>query len=239
MKPTLCTGTGNILRLIVKTLLLAVIFCCLLSSFAAAQNIVAYGLDASERPTLTQYRAIHNAGYSFIGRYIKIPGGNKVFFVTKKELKDSKVAKVGMFLIFEWCSSRRELLPDDMARGYKDGKIAQVSLKELGLSQRTVVYFSLDRVPKIGQGAVDYFTGVKYALGTSDNVGCYGSKAQLQMLERKGLISYKWYAPWMDGNNISPEGWGVDMWQRTSVIHVGGIHVDTNKAFEKDIGLVN
>lgn len=193
---------------------------------------VALGLDTSQRPTAAGYQAIAAAGYEFMGRYLYIPGGSKIYPVTVQELANARAAGVGVFLIFEWCDWSH--LPSGYAAGQRDGRIAAESVAALGLPPDSAVYFSLDRTPNARQGAVDYFRGV--ASTYPGAIGCYGSQSQLLALRQAGLITYLWYATWMDGNNRPFSGWGNQMYQRTIIKRVGGVYCDQNWAFTNELG---
>jgi hypothetical protein len=196
---------------------------------------VARGLDTSQRPTAAGYEAIAAAGYSFMGRYLYIPGGSKIYPVTTAELANARAAGVGVFLIFEWCD--RAHLPSGYEAGQRDGQIAATSVAALGLPpDSTAVYFSLDRTPYATTGAAAYFEGVRSTYPGA--VGSYGSYWQLTTLAREGLIDYLWYATWMDGNNLPFSGWGNQMYQRTIIKRVGGVYCDQNWSYCRDIGVV-
>jgi len=231
----------------VKALLIFLMAFLFNASPAIGNDVVSLGLDTSFKPTLTQYKTIKKAGYNFVGRYLEISPrtkaetyGGKIYFVTKEELKNAKAAGVELFLIFEWCSSRETFLPKTYTRGVRDGIIAKAALKSLGLPASTVVYFSLDRLynKATTQQVLEYFKGVKRSLGSARYTGVYGNKEWLLALKKGGLASYLWYAPWMDGNNISPIGWGAHMYQKTVIKYVDGIPFDQNFAFTTTFGQV-
>lgn len=213
-------------KLLLILLFTGLLFGALFCAPALADTALSRGLDTSLRPSLRQYQAMHRAGYSFVGRYLFIPGGGKKYSVTRAELLNAKTAGVDVFLIFEWCSPARSLLPDDYTRGRKDGALAARALKSLVLPASTVVYFSLDRAPRSTTGALAYFQGVQTALGSSRYVGCYGSKAQLLALERAGLISYTWHARWMDNNPMPLDESMWDMYQSTRLVYPGDVPCD-------------
>jgi hypothetical protein len=191
----------------------------------------ALGLDTSQRPTAAGYQAIAAGGYSFVGRYLYIPGGSKIYPVTVTELANARAAGVGLVLIFEWCDYTHK--PTSYAQGERDGRLAAEAVAALGLPPYTTVYFSLDRAPT--SDGRDYFRGVRSTY--SGALGCYGSQAQLLRLQEAGLIEFLWYATWMDGNNIAP-GWGEHFYQRIWIVKRGGVWCDQNWAFTQWIGAV-
>jgi hypothetical protein len=222
-------------RLLILALLTGLLFGAFFVARAQADAGLSRGLDTSLRPTLAQYRAMHAASYEFMGRYLPIPGGSKIYPVTRAELKDARAAGVAVFLIFEWCDYRH--YPTSYAQGRIDGQLAQRALKGLGLYRGTAVYFSLDRGHASIAQALEYFRGVRESMPLL-GVGCYGSKAQLLALQKAGLITYLWYAPWTDGNNLSPFGWGAHLYQSTRYVYPGGVACDQNWSLVAEFGQV-
>jgi hypothetical protein len=200
-------------------------------------RVLALGLDASARPSLAAYKAMRARGYTFVGRYMPIPGGSKIYPVTKAELANAKAAGIKLFLIFEWCDWRHP--SNSYAAGVRDAKIAVAALKNLGLPVTTPVYYSLDRAFRRVSNAqvIAYFRGVNSIVNKA-SVGCYAKKAWLLALKKAGLIRYLWHARWQDDNYIPSLGWGACMYQKAEVRRVGGVPCDFNWALAADIGAV-
>lgn len=202
------------------------------------------GLDTSQRPTAAGYASIAAQGYRFMGRYLEISPatagewGGKVYYLTASELAGARQAGVELFLIFEWCDGRAH--PEtSFDAGARDAGIALRALGRLGLPPDTPVYYSLDAVPRATTAQVTaYFRGICSVVPV-EAIGCYGSQAQLLALRDAGLITYLWYATWMDGNNLEPTGWGATMYQRCWVIQRGGVWCDQNWRLSEDIGGVH
>lgn len=203
------------------------------------------GLDTSQRISDWGYETISNSNYKFVGRYLEISPdvgaptwGGKIYYLTENEMGFAWENNVDIFLIFEWCLGRSRL-PSGYSNGFEDATIAVNSLKKLGLPETTVVYYSLDAAPgRVSQYNInEYFRGINDVV-SSWSVGCYGSKAMLTELRELGYIKYLWYATWIDGNNVSPYGWGATMYQRTWIIKVGGVYCDQNWNFRTYFGQV-
>ncbi len=153
-----------------------------------AQLLVSYGnpdrdVDCCDtRFTITPSRAkaLYNAGYRAVGRYLDEP----VESTLNKEIQPGELDAIfsaGLNVIPIWQYDARKLADFTYPNGYAHGRRAHERAEGYGFNRSTVIYFAVDydatqaEMDKI----VDYFVGVNDALksnGSKYITGVYGSR---------------------------------------------------------------
>ncbi|GHB33840.1 glycoside hydrolase domain-containing protein [Streptomyces chryseus] len=153
-----------------------------------AQLLVAYGnpdrdvncCDTRFTITSSRAKALYDAGYRAVGRYLDEPPGSTL----NKEIQPGELDAIfsaGLNVIPLWQYDARKLADFSYSNGYSHGRKAHERAEGYGFNRSTVIYFAVDydatqaEMDKI----VDYFIGVNDALksnGSKYITGVYGSR---------------------------------------------------------------
>lgn len=174
-------------------------------------------------------KAIREAGYQFVIRYIDYPGAAGKG-LTRAELDDLRANDISVALVFEQVPERplqgRRAGMDDAATSVK-------AIEALGMPTPQPVYFAVDFDAQSPQFSAidDYFRGVSEVIGRS-RTGVYGSYDVLAHCKAMGLVTYYWQAlAWSRGRSFE----GRHLYQYGQGTVNGG-EVDFNEAYVANFG---
>ena len=188
------------------------------------------GLDyAAGRPG---GRAIRDAGYKFVVRYLSdggpsLPGK----LLTPAEADDLRAH--GIEIVSNW-----ETTASWMLGGYQAGvRAAQRALAQVlrcGGRRDRPIYFSADwdATPQQQAAIDDCLRGCASIIG-AENVGIYGGYWPVKRALDNGTARWAWQTAAWSGSNREPR---MNMFQRIGYVIVGGVQCDVNEARTPDYG---
>jgi peptidoglycan hydrolase-like protein with peptidoglycan-binding domain len=141
----------------------------------------AHGCDTRFQITAARARALHDAGYLAVGRYLDDPPGSTL----NKKLQPSELQDIfsgGLRVLPIWQYNSRELGDFTWSQGYNHGLKAHARAVGYGFNTGTVLYFAVDydaTGEQITSNIVPYFNGVQAGLANQGKryiAGVYGSR---------------------------------------------------------------
>lgn len=183
----------------------------------------AIACDSYFRLSADATKALHNAGYRFVGRYLT--GSIKGFrgklipkFIDRAELQAISNAGMRAFLIFQE-KGGHDIETFTTDQGIEDAKIAVTAVRKLGVSQGATIYFSVDCDPsnkQINQKIIPYFRAVNRIVRKCGySVGVYGTRLVCTLVSDAGYARHSFvsdYSPLFNGNlgYPLPKNWAFD-----------------------------
>lgn len=139
------------------------------------------GCDTRFTITPDRARALHDAGYRYVGRYLDEPPESTL----NKELQPGELEAIfgaGLRVFPIWQYNAREVADFNYSNGFQDGLRAHERAVHYGFNAGTVIYFAVDydaTQEEIDSNVVPYFNGVVAGLlerGKRYVHGVYGSR---------------------------------------------------------------
>lgn len=190
----------------------------------------ATAFDTSTRLTVTTARALKNAGYTDVGRYLtNVEGSSLDKKMTAEELQIIQEVGLKVFPIYQTYGG--EVSYFTRYQGRKDADAAKKAAKNFGFPPTSTIYFAIDYdalMADIASNIIPYFQGIKEMIGWSFRIGVYGPRAVCNRLLENGLARYSFVADMSTGftGNIGqtmPKNWAYEQFYETTV---GGIGID-------------
>ena len=149
------------------------------------------GLDTGAKCTSIA-QAIHNAGYSFVGRYL-CRDANSWKLLKADEVAALHNAGVQVFSFYQDSNNSDSAFSYDI--GYEDAGFAIRRANEAGQPAGTIIYFAVDydaSASSVTNNILPYFRGVRDRLsGSGYGIGVYGSGAVCQAVKQdNGLATH-------------------------------------------------
>lgn len=185
-------------------------------------------------------RAVRNANYAGVIRYLRKEGASSVKPITKIELDDMMGDGRTVALVYQHVSRSR--VTRGLAAGRHDAEWALARALELGIGTPPAIYFAVDYdAPASDFAAIgDYHRGAALALGV-ERVGTYGKYTLLDYLFKQGLTTWGWqtYA-WSPGHNHDDQSRHprAHLFQRLAKITVNGVDCDVNDVLKVNYGQI-
>lgn len=219
-------------------------------------NRPASACDCSRQLSYREARALYNAGYRYIGRYLT---GNIRGFrgkpvpkhLTSEEFRNISSAGLRVFLIFQEATGHDIKTFCDI-QGVKDANKALKALKALKIPQGAVVYFSVDCDPfesQVKSRIIPYFREVCNVLRPAGyRVGIYGPRLACSEVSREGYATFSFVndsTPLYHGNLAQkmPANWAFDQFYELNEKEVKKLigekfRIDKVTASGKDSGVM-
>lgn len=194
--------------------------------------------DCITEVTSARAKALKNAGYETIGRYlVDIPGGLEKK-IKPGELKTIFNAGLTVFPIYQTYGNNSRHFSE--AQGKRDAQDAFTAAKNYGFKNGTTIYFAVDfdaLGDDITNKILPHFKGIneqmKY-LGNRYKVGIYGARNVCSQVSQKGWATTSFVSDMSTGFSANlgyplPKNWAFD---QISTISVGSgdskIEIDNN-----------
>ncbi len=183
-------------------------------------------------------RALRDAGYGVIGRYLDNVEGGKNKEIQPGELQTIFDGGLKVFPIFQYYG--REVGYFTYSRGYQHGLKAHERAEHYGFDRGTVIYFAVDydaTDPQIDSYIRPYFFGVQAALSSQGKkyiAGVYGSRNVCSRMSDEAYARYSFVAGMSYGfsGNLGfplPANWSFNQIQTLTVgSGTGAIEIDKN-----------
>lgn len=195
--------------------------------------------------------ALYNEGFRYIGRYLtNVQNGNDKK-LTSEEISILLNAGLKIFPIFQE-SPKINILPSDFnyARGQNDAKRAFAAASELGLKDKTCIYFSLDcdmTDDEITKYAFPYFEGICDANANINDrycIGIYGARNYCSRICNAFPVDNSFVSDMSTGysGNLGyamPNTWAFDQFEEYKNKHVADevFDLDYDMASGRDAGV--
>lgn len=144
----------------------------------------ATGCDCATVLNANKAKALHNAGYRYVGRYLTGGIGSGSTFrskaMTKAELNAIFDAGLKVFAIYQDNDPQVSYYTEN--QGKNDGLTAVSAARNLGIPADSYIYFAVDcdmMDYQVTSNAIPYFRGIRDAMRATQNlykVGIYGSR---------------------------------------------------------------
>lgn len=177
-------------------------------------------------------RAIRDAGFGGVIRYLRKEGTSRVRPITAAELADMRAHGLSVALVYQAVSTSRVLAGRDA--GAHDARWALAQAAAIGVPEPRAIYFAADR-DIVGEtqivSVLAYLDGAASVLGRS-RVGIYG-EADVVARAVPEHAAYGWQtAAWSGGRRTVD----AHLFQRIGQPVVGGIACDVNDVLKPDFG---
>lgn len=173
-------------------------------------------------------KAIKDAGYEGVIRYLKKEGDSHVKPLTAAEVEDMFAHGRTVSTCYQHVSQGRP--GQGRAAGEHDAEWALKQARACGIEPRCI-YFCVDYDAEPNSVA-EYFKGTSDVLGVGKN-GAYGSYRVVKYLLDMGLVSRVWQTvAWSGGKKESR----AHLFQKSGYVHPGGITCDENDVLQSDYG---
>ncbi len=181
-------------------------------------------------------KAIKDAGYSFVCRYLS---NNPRKNLTTNEVIDLHSADLKIVAVWETTEQR---MLEGYEAGKKDAKEAARQMKEIGAPDNAPIYFANDwDTTQSQQAAINqYLKGVISVIGLP-RTGMYAGVLPLHLAFNAGLITYGWEtvawryrASELGIEKIEPRAHIYQYDTSTRMFH--GVSIDLNKSLQENYG---
>ncbi len=192
------------------------------------------GFDCSSAYSLSKYKELKQAGYSFVCRYYCSNDASRSWknCLTAQEAKDISNAGLGIVAVYEDGGRKPEYF------NYNQGKsdcLAAINLaKAVGQTPGTSIYFAVDYDTTINNdftGIDAYFNAIKEQMSANGNtwkIGVYGSNTVVTHVgSNLGQGTYLWQTYAWSGGQKNPN---YNIYQYSNDVKACGIDID------KDMG---
>lgn len=185
-------------------------------------------------------RAVRDAGYGGVIRYLRKEGNSVVRPITPVEYQDMRAYGLDVAFVYQHVSKSR------VTQGYAAGQhdavwaMSQVAIATGDRNNARAIYFAVDYDAPAGDfpAIAAYMRGVANMIG-QERTGTYGKWALLNYLFSETIIAYGWqtYA-WSPGHNKDPSTFHpkATLFQQLGSVVVGGIACDVNEVLDADYG---
>lgn len=140
--------------------------------------------DEAEPLTFVRAKALQDAGFQVVGRYLDehLSPDDPYYLgkaLTHTELSDIIRGGLRVYPIFQWNGTQNWNFTYD--KGFEQGEVAEERAREFGFNRGTCIYFAVDfdaTQADIDNHVIPYFRGVRAALGRTNRYtyGVYGSR---------------------------------------------------------------
>jgi len=182
------------------------------------------GIDYTSSTTAVQAKALKDAGYGFVCRYL-VPARMAWKRLTKPEADIISVAGLQIVSVYEASANNAV---GGAAQGYIDGKEALAEAKIVGQPEGSTIYFAVDYDAQPNDyNAIEAYLKAVQAQITGYFAGVYGSYSICEEMFKRGT-KYCWqtYA-WSAGKKSSH----ANVYQYHNGANVCGISCDKNESF--------
>lgn len=183
-------------------------------------------------------RAVRDAGYGGVIRYLRKEGTSRVRPITAAELADMRAHELAVALVYQAVSTSR--VTEGRAAGQHDARWALAQAAAIGAPDPRCIYFAVDH-DHPPAAVAEYFRGAGDVLG-AERVGGYGGYFVLAHLLDHGLITRAWQTVgWStrrnsDGTRTLMRERRAHLFQLLGQPLVNGIPVDINDVLREDFG---
>lgn len=186
-------------------------------------NRSAKACDCATVLNANKAKALHDAGYRYVGRYLTgaVGWGDNVRSkaMTSAELEAVFAAGLNVFAIYQDNDPVVSYYTE--AQGMEDGLAAVHAARKLGVPLDAFIYFAVDcdmMDYQVTSNAIPYFYGVRKAMRSTHNmyrVGIYGSRNICTRVSKEGLAKSSFVADMSTGysGNMGypiPSNWAFD-----------------------------
>lgn len=205
--------------------------------------------DCCTRITPARAKAIKDAGYEVVGRYLaNVPGSKLDKKLTANELQTIFSAGLRVFPIFQLAANSRGYFTSD--RGTSDAKQAKQAARDFGFPSSTVIYFAVDFDAMdydVDVAVLPYFKAIKEEFDRDNTrgyrIGIYAPRNVCSRISNAGYACKSFVCDMSTGfsGNLGyplPKNWAFD---QISTIGVGSgdghIEIDNNICSGRDMGV--
>ena len=185
-----------------------------------------YGIDCATPLTAKTAKAIAEAGYSFVGRYLVPPTGSlKWKALTKAECR--RITDVGLRILTVW-ETTADRAKEGAEAGAADATRARKLAAEYGTPAGAAIYFAVDYdARRSDYGAIEaYIRAAKRQMGGEYLVGLYGSYSIVEEMASRGAADCYWQCVAWSYGRVSEHR---SVYQALFGQSVAGVAVDINE----------
>lgn len=174
-------------------------------------------------------KAIHDAGYTFVARYLSNDTTGKN--INADEAKD--LLTNGLSIVLVWEQGAQNAL-NGHSQGVTDATSAVAQAKAIGFPDDKPIYFAVDfdeaDTAAQNQALADYFDGVASVIGLA-RVGLYSGYYPMSRLKAAGKVTWLWQTlAWSGGKVLD----GIHLYQNGKTAFGSGADID--EARQSDFG---
>jgi hypothetical protein len=187
------------------------------------------GIDYTASTTAAQAKALKDAGYGFVCRYL-VPVRMAWKRLTKSEVGIISAAGLQIVSVYEASANNAAF---GATQGIIDGKEAYNEALLIDQPEGSTIYFAVDYdVQAKDYNIIEAYLKAAQAQIIGYNVGCYGSFGVCEEMSKRG-IKYCWqtYA-WSAGKKSTH----ANVYQYKNGVNVCGISCDANESFGNERG---
>lgn len=188
----------------------------------------AAAFDTSTRLSAVTAKALKDAGYIDVGRYLtNTSGGTLDKKLTKEELEIIKSTGLCVFPIYQTYGGQASYFT--RYQGRKDAKEAIEAARDFGFPPQATIYFAVDYdalMADINANIIPYFRGIKEEMSWYFKIGVYGPRAVCNRLLANGLAKYSFVADMSNGftgniGQLMPSNWAYEQFAETTEAGIG------------------
>lgn len=144
--------------------------------------------DCATQLTVPKIKALKNAGYETVGRYLTGTSAHGAKYITRTEAENILANGMNFFPILQQGGYYLDYFT--YAQGQEDAIDAYNAAKRIGIPNGAIIYFAVDfdmMDHQVDSHVFPYFRGIHNAFGSDYKVGIYGSR---NTCSRVGLNGY-------------------------------------------------
>lgn len=185
------------------------------------------GCDTATRMTEQDYKYLKERGMQFVMRYFVPTSMGKS--LTKQEVESAHKAGIALGLVYETVANRAI---GGYEAGVYDATVVNDLIIEFAVPKKTVIYFAVDfDAVNCAEAVKDYFHGILATLNYHYDIGAYGGRKILAVLEAQTTACTHYWSAYAWKYGITGD---YDVSQLSASTQFGHLLIDHDEAKSLD-----